>query len=76
MGEVSPMFAWLARIIDDAIAWYACPLTALLPRLIAHKYLDAHILGGYAFLMENYCEGDKICIFGMYGPRVLHFKPD
>jgi uncharacterized protein (DUF2235 family) len=63
------MFTWLAKIVDDAIAWYACPLRALLPQLIAHRYLDAHVLGGYTFLMENYREGDKICIFGMYGPE-------
>lgn len=28
------------------------------------RYLDAHVLGGYTFLMENYRAGDKICIFG------------
>ncbi|KAG8891539.1 hypothetical protein FRB99_003531, partial [Tulasnella sp. 403] len=27
-------------------------------------YLDAHIMGGYRFLMENYNEGDKIFLFG------------
>ncbi|KIM81009.1 hypothetical protein PILCRDRAFT_510080 [Piloderma croceum F 1598] len=48
VGEVSSMFTWLARIVDDAIAWY----------------LNTHVLGGYTFLMENYHEGDKICIFG------------
>ncbi|TFK65485.1 hypothetical protein BDN72DRAFT_773295 [Pluteus cervinus] len=26
--------------------------------------LDAHVMDGYSFLMENYTEGDKICIFG------------
>ncbi|KAJ2913955.1 hypothetical protein MD484_g6460, partial [Candolleomyces efflorescens] len=26
--------------------------------------IDAHIMGGYKFLMKNYAEGDKICIFG------------
>jgi hypothetical protein len=59
------MFTWLARLVDDAIAWYACPMRAPLPRLIVHRYLDTHVLGGYTFLMENYREGDKICIFGM-----------
>ena len=28
------------------------------------RYLDAHVRGGYQFLMENYVVGDKICIFG------------
>ncbi|KAI0253198.1 hypothetical protein BJV78DRAFT_1372674 [Lactifluus subvellereus] len=27
-------------------------------------HLDAHIMGGYEFLMENYHAEDKICIFG------------
>jgi len=32
--------------------------------MIIARYLDAHVLGGYTFLMENYRVGDKICIFG------------
>ena len=32
--------------------------------MIVVRYLDAHVLGGYTFLMENYRAGDKICIFG------------
>ena len=28
------------------------------------RYLDAHVRGGYQFLMQNYVCGDKICIFG------------
>ncbi|KLO10064.1 hypothetical protein SCHPADRAFT_878628 [Schizopora paradoxa] len=28
------------------------------------KYLNFHVMGGYKFLMENYKEGDRICIFG------------
>ncbi|KAI0253200.1 hypothetical protein BJV78DRAFT_1123425 [Lactifluus subvellereus] len=28
------------------------------------NHLDAHIMGGYEFLMENYHAEDKICIFG------------
>jgi uncharacterized protein (DUF2235 family) len=27
-------------------------------------HLDAHVMGGYEFLMENYHAEDKICIFG------------
>ncbi|KAG2151424.1 hypothetical protein DEU56DRAFT_777810 [Suillus clintonianus] len=47
-GVVSPMFTWLAKILDEAFAWY----------------LDAHVMDGYNFLMENYRPGDKICLFG------------
>ncbi|KAF9013136.1 hypothetical protein BDQ17DRAFT_1386764 [Cyathus striatus] len=47
-GVVSPMFEWFAKILDFAIAWY----------------LDAHVMDGYKFLMQNYRVGDKICIFG------------
>ena len=32
--------------------------------LIYNRYLDTHIMGGYSFLMNNYQDGDKICIFG------------
>ncbi|KAI0074015.1 hypothetical protein K474DRAFT_1665915 [Panus rudis PR-1116 ss-1] len=47
-GVVSPFFQWGAKILDEAVAWY----------------LDAHVRGGYQFLMQNYHPGDKICIFG------------
>lgn len=29
------------------------------------RYLDAHVMDGYKFLMQYYRAGDKICIFGM-----------
>lgn len=32
---------------------------------LVHRYLDAHVQGGYAFLVQNWRMGDKICIFGM-----------
>lgn len=32
--------------------------------LMDNRYLDAHITGGYSFLMNNYRNGDKISIFG------------
>ncbi|RDB14707.1 hypothetical protein Hypma_016365 [Hypsizygus marmoreus] len=47
-GVVSPFFRWGAKILDLAFAWY----------------LDAHVIEGYKFLMQNYRVGDKICIFG------------
>ncbi|KAH8104636.1 hypothetical protein BXZ70DRAFT_600191 [Cristinia sonorae] len=47
-GVVSPLFSWCAKIMDQAVAWY----------------MDAHVRGGYTFLMQNYRTGDKICIFG------------
>ncbi|CDO77136.1 hypothetical protein BN946_scf184657.g11 [Trametes cinnabarina] len=47
-GVVSPFFQWAAKILDEAFAWY----------------LDAHVRGGYQFLMQNYVAGDKICLFG------------
>jgi uncharacterized protein (DUF2235 family) len=28
------------------------------------RYLDAHVMDGYKFLMDNYRPGDKICLFG------------
>ncbi|KAF9644334.1 hypothetical protein BDM02DRAFT_3213730 [Thelephora ganbajun] len=47
-GVVSPFLTWLAKIADEAIAWY----------------LDEHVRGGYKFLMQNYRQGDKVCLFG------------
>jgi len=47
-GAVRPMFNGVAGLIDKAIAWY----------------LPEHITDGYKFLMQNYREGDTICIFG------------
>lgn len=28
--------------------------------------MDAHVIDGYRFLMQNYRVGDKICIFGSW----------
>ncbi|KDR71517.1 hypothetical protein GALMADRAFT_74846 [Galerina marginata CBS 339.88] len=45
---VSPMMSKFSQTLDMAVAWN----------------LDAHIMGGYEFLMQNYCAHDRICIFG------------
>ncbi|KAI0370474.1 hypothetical protein BV20DRAFT_1035927 [Pilatotrama ljubarskyi] len=37
-----------SKILDEMIAWN----------------LDAHVMSGYEFLMQNYEAGDKICLFG------------
>jgi len=47
-GVVSPLVEWLAKTADLAMAWY----------------LNAHVRAGYKFLMQNYRQGDKICLFG------------
>ncbi|KAF8066480.1 hypothetical protein FPV67DRAFT_1494961 [Lyophyllum atratum] len=44
----SPLKAKIAKVLDLAIAWN----------------LSAHVMDGYEFLMQNYREGDRICIFG------------
>ncbi|KAH9932412.1 hypothetical protein B0H21DRAFT_92677 [Amylocystis lapponica] len=44
----TPLMASLSKTLDMMIAWN----------------MDAHVMGGYEFLMENYEAGDKICIFG------------
>ncbi|KAF7326066.1 DUF2235 domain-containing protein [Mycena kentingensis (nom. inval.)] len=43
-----PLWARISKFIDEAIAWD----------------LDAHVMGGYEFLMQNYTANDRICIFG------------
>ncbi|KAN0124133.1 Uncharacterized alpha/beta hydrolase domain (DUF2235) domain containing protein [Lactarius tabidus] len=47
-GVVSPFFRVAAQALDEMFAWY----------------LSEHIIDGYKFLMQNYHEGDRICIFG------------
>ncbi|KAI0248622.1 hypothetical protein BJV78DRAFT_1131065 [Lactifluus subvellereus] len=47
-GVVSPMFHTAAQALDLMFAWY----------------LKEHIIDGYKFLMQNYHEGDTVCIFG------------
>ncbi|KIO15427.1 hypothetical protein M407DRAFT_87119, partial [Tulasnella calospora MUT 4182] len=47
-GFISRMGQKVARVLDEAFAWY----------------LEDHVIGGYKFLMDTYQEGDKICLFG------------
>ncbi|KAI9508335.1 hypothetical protein F5148DRAFT_1284190 [Russula earlei] len=58
-SAVSPIFRGVAQLLDQGFAWY----------------LSEHIIDGYTFLMQNYHEGDSICIFGFsrgaYTARVL-----
>ncbi|KAH9480835.1 hypothetical protein JR316_0007437 [Psilocybe cubensis] len=44
----TPFMSKISQTLDMMIAWN----------------LDAHIMGGYEFLMQNYRAGDRICIFG------------
>ncbi|EKM61846.1 uncharacterized protein PHACADRAFT_248724 [Phanerochaete carnosa HHB-10118-sp] len=44
----TPFASKISKTLDEMIAWN----------------LDAHVMGGYEFLMQNYEAGDKICIFG------------
>jgi uncharacterized protein (DUF2235 family) len=41
--------SFAARTLDEMFAWY----------------LSEHIMDGYKFLMQNYHEGDSVCIFGL-----------
>ncbi|KAJ6585687.1 hypothetical protein B0H19DRAFT_1110489 [Mycena capillaripes] len=44
----TPIMSRFSKFIDEAVAWD----------------LDAHVMGGYEFLMQNYTDNDRICIFG------------
>ncbi|PFH47920.1 hypothetical protein AMATHDRAFT_6302 [Amanita thiersii Skay4041] len=44
----TPFMSKLSKTLDEMLAWN----------------LDAHVMSGYEFLMQNYVDGDKICIFG------------
>jgi uncharacterized protein (DUF2235 family) len=39
---------WFAKVADLAVAWY----------------LDAHVMSGYEFLMNNHLPGDTVVMFG------------
>ncbi|KAG7451929.1 uncharacterized protein BT62DRAFT_959841 [Guyanagaster necrorhizus] len=56
-----------AGIGTYSIPEIASPITAKLSRMVDSMigiHLDAHVMGGYEFLMQNYEAEDKICIFG------------
>ncbi|KIK76154.1 hypothetical protein PAXRUDRAFT_170739 [Paxillus rubicundulus Ve08.2h10] len=56
-----------AGIGTYTIPQIATPLMAKISKtidLMVGSHLDAHVMGGYEFLMQNYEAGDKICIFG------------
>lgn len=65
-GVVSPLWTWLASLLDEAFAWYVHPRSVefIIHNVHMYRYLDAHVMGGYKYLMDNYRAGDKICIFG------------
>ncbi|KZT73241.1 hypothetical protein DAEQUDRAFT_762176 [Daedalea quercina L-15889] len=44
----TPLYAGVSKALDEMIAWN----------------LNAHVMGGYEFLMSNYRANDKICLFG------------
>ncbi|KAF8625955.1 hypothetical protein AX17_006680 [Amanita inopinata Kibby_2008] len=44
----TPFMSKLSKMLDEMFAWN----------------LNAHVMSGYEFLMQNYVAGDKICIFG------------
>ncbi|KAJ7598621.1 hypothetical protein C8J56DRAFT_1039510 [Mycena floridula] len=44
----TPLYAKLSKTLDTMIACH----------------LDAHVMDGYEFLMQNYVAGDRICLFG------------
>ncbi|TFK33616.1 hypothetical protein BDQ12DRAFT_766453 [Crucibulum laeve] len=48
VAKMSKTSLYTLQTLDEMIAWN----------------LDAHIMGGYEFLMEHYQTGDRICIFG------------
>ncbi|KAG8893144.1 hypothetical protein FRC01_013758, partial [Tulasnella sp. 417] len=47
-GMWMPIVIQMSKFADQAFAWF----------------LDAHIMGGYRFLMQNWRRGDRICLFG------------
>ncbi|KAF8435755.1 hypothetical protein L210DRAFT_3484163 [Boletus edulis BED1] len=61
------MVYYQAGIGTYTIPQIATPFMAKLMKtldMMLGSHLDAHVMGGYEFLMQNYEAGDKICIFG------------
>ncbi|KAH7926861.1 hypothetical protein BV22DRAFT_1008135 [Leucogyrophana mollusca] len=61
------MVYYQAGIGTYTIPQIATPVMAGLSKtldMMVGKHLNAHVMGGYEFLMQNYEAGDKICIFG------------
>ncbi|KAF9225174.1 hypothetical protein BS17DRAFT_730406 [Gyrodon lividus] len=61
------MVYYQAGIGTYTIPQIATPFMAKLSKtidLMVGNHLNAHVMGGYEFLMQNYQAGDKICIFG------------
>ncbi|KAI6017467.1 hypothetical protein EDC04DRAFT_478799 [Pisolithus marmoratus] len=61
------MVYYQAGIGTYTIPQIATPTYAKLSKTIdmmVGKNLNAHVMGGYEFLMQNYEAGDKICLFG------------
>lgn len=77
-GVVSPLFEWGAKVLDLVFAWYVTVREAAMRKLDCFRYLDAHVLDGYRFIMQNYRVGDKICLFGVQrasnSPFSLHIS--
>ncbi|KAJ6500908.1 hypothetical protein C8R45DRAFT_979499 [Mycena sanguinolenta] len=44
----TPFWSKISKLLDEGLA----------------MSLDAHVMGGYEFLMQNYTANDRICIFG------------
>jgi uncharacterized protein (DUF2235 family) len=65
-GIFTPILTFMAKTMDKAIAWCACVVEFATRYLNVyhHRYLNEHVEGGYRFLMQNYCDGDRICLFG------------
>ncbi|KAI0066519.1 hypothetical protein BV25DRAFT_1395427 [Artomyces pyxidatus] len=61
------MVYYQAGIGTYTIPQIATPFVASFDKTLDEAFgvhLDAHVMGGYEFLMENYQAEDKICIFG------------
>ncbi|KAG1879632.1 hypothetical protein C8R48DRAFT_626087 [Suillus tomentosus] len=61
------MVYYQAGIGTYTIPEIATPAMAKLSKtvdMMIGNHLNAHVMGGYEFLMQNYDAGDKICIFG------------
>lgn len=61
------MVYYQAGIGTYSIPEMATPMMAKVSKtvdMMIGNHLNAHVMGGYEFLMQNYEAGDKICIFG------------
>ncbi|GJJ08046.1 hypothetical protein Clacol_002253 [Clathrus columnatus] len=68
-GVMAGIRKWFAKLADQAVAWYLdihVMRGSVLPSTFILTCVNClnQVMGGYSFLMQNYRQGDRICLIG------------